>query len=120
VATSPTNSSDAAIILGAQTTTANGSYRAVLAVDTGQCSSATCTTSWVSCPSGLTCSTSWSTSPALSWYFDLKANSGGIAAGQFVVVIDTSDNPCLVVFTDSLLGTWFLSARGEAQGGCAE
>ena len=71
-------------------------------------------------PSGLTCSTSWSTSPALSWYFDLKDNSGGIAAGQFVVVTDTSDNPCLVVFTDNLQGTWFLSAPGEAQGGCAE
>jgi hypothetical protein len=120
VATSPTNSSDAAIIMGAQTTTTNGGYSAVLAVDTGKCSSATCTTSWVSCPGGLTCSTSWSTSPALSWYFDLKFNSGGIAAGQFVVVTDTSDNPCLVVFTDNLQGTWFLSAPGEAQGGCAE
>jgi hypothetical protein len=121
VATSPTNSSDAAIIMGAQTiNTETGSYRAVLAVDTGQCSSATCTTSWVSCPSGLSCSTSWSTSPALSWYFDLKAHDGGIAAGQFVVVTDTSDNACLVAFTDSLKGTWLLSAPGEAQGGCAE
>ncbi len=121
VATSPTNSSDAAIIMGAQTiNTGTGAYRAVFAVDTGQCSSATCTTSWVSCPSGLSCSTSWSTSPALSWHFDLKANDGGIAAGQFVVVTDTSNNPCLVVFTDNLQGTWFLSAPGEAQGGCAE
>lgn len=59
-------------------------------------------------------------SPALSWHFDLKANDGGIAAGQFVVVTDTSNNPCLVVFTDNLQGTWFLSAPGEAQGGCAE
>ncbi len=81
VATSPTNSSDAAIIMGAHTTTTNGNYRAVLAVDTGQCSSATCTTPWVSCPSPLSCSTSWSTSPALSWFFNLKANGGGVAEG---------------------------------------
>jgi hypothetical protein len=41
VATSPTNSSDAAIIMGAQTiNTGSGTYRAVLAVDTGQCASA--------------------------------------------------------------------------------
>jgi hypothetical protein len=63
-------------IIGARTSTAHGGYNAVLAIDTGQCSSAPCCTDWVtygvfSCPS------SWSTTPALSWYFDLSALGGG-------------------------------------------
>ncbi|HUE01859.1 MAG TPA: hypothetical protein VMR62_19975, partial [Bryobacteraceae bacterium] len=119
IATSPTNTSDSLAIIGASTVTAHGGYHAVLAIDTGQCSSTPCCTDWVtygvfSCPS------SWSTTPALSWYFDLSTLGGGAAAGQATIVNDAEGSPCLVVFTDNAKGTWLLSAPGEAQGGCSQ
>jgi hypothetical protein len=122
IATSPTNANDSLAIIGGASVTA-GVYYAVLAVDTGQCSSAPCCTDWVvysalSCPSV----GAWSTSPALSWYFDLTANSGGLADGQFAIVNDVEGSPCLVAFTDNSAGTWLLtntSAIPEPQGGCA-
>jgi len=44
IATSPTNTNDSLAIIGARTSTAHGGYNAVLAIDTGQCSSAPCCT----------------------------------------------------------------------------
>ena len=119
IATSPTNTDDSLAMIGARTSTTYGGYNAVLAIDTGQCSSAPCCTDWVTSPA-LSRPTSWSTTPALSWYFNLSTHGGGLAAGQVVVVNDVEGSPCLVAFTDNLQGTWLLSTPGEAQGGCSQ
>jgi len=120
IATSPTDANDSLAIIGAASVTATA-YYAVLAVDTGQCSSAPCCTDWVTY-GALSCPSVWSVTPELSWYFDLTANAGGLADGQFVIVNDVEGSPCLVAFTDNLQGTWLLtntSAIPEPQGGCA-
>jgi hypothetical protein len=127
IAESLINSGDSLAIMGASTSDETGNYcvsdtspcHALLAIDTGVCSSPPCCTAGVSYGS-LTCPSSWSTAPVLSWYFDISANLGGSAPGQAAVVNDIDGNPCIVAFTDYSVGTWLLSSPTTGQGNCAD